>query len=196
VQFRELSASPPVNPKRILPMNSFYLPDWLVPNSVLYASASTRCRYGTLRKKLGVSYHIMVKVPDAVRYLVDVEPVQPSIQFMTEACLSGGKLLRRPYCLAQEADACSEWCVIALFCHLCRTTGADAAALLARIYPQWKWGSQLLEEIQEEAEWQGVQYPKAWTDDAISGLTVSIYTHFPVQFLRALLSAMGPLPPT
>jgi hypothetical protein len=183
---------PPVNPKRILPMHSFYLPDWLVPSSVLYSTTSIRCRYGYMRKNLGVTYHVMVKVPNGVRYLLDVHPVAPSIALMTETCLSKGKLFPRPYYLAQEADACSELCVIALFCDLCRRSDIDALDLLARIYPQWKWSDHLLEEVREDADWQGVQYPNAWTDDAISGLTVSIYAHFPVQFLRALLAAMRP----
>ena len=174
-------------------MDSFYLPDWLVPSSVLYSTVSTRCRYGYMRKNLGVTYHVMVKVPHGVRYLLDVYPAAPSVQFMTQTCLSTGKLFPRPYYLGQEADACSEVCVIALFCDLCRTTGVDAAGLLARIYPQWKWDTHLLEEIREEAEWQQVYYPSAWTEDAITGLTMSIYTHFPVQFLRALLATMGPL---
>ena len=174
-------------------MHSFYLPDWLVPNSILYSSPSARCRYGFMRKKLGVTYHVMVKVPTGIRYLLDVHPVAPSVQFMTESCLSKGRFYPRPYYLAQESDACSEFCVLALFCDLCRTTGVDARALLAKIYPQWTWDTHLLEEIREDAEWQGVHYPSAWTEDAITGLAVSIYTHSPVQFLRALLTAMGSL---
>ena len=172
-------------------MHSFYMPDWLVPSSVLYSTASTRCRYGYMRKNLGVTYHVMVKVPHGVRYLLDVYPAAPSVQFMTQTCLSTGKLFPRPYYLGQEADACSEVCVIALFCDLCRSKGIDAAALLARVYPQWKWDTHLVEEIREDAQWQDVHYPSAWTEDAITGLTVSIYAHFPVQFLKALLATLG-----
>ena len=173
-------------------MHSFYLPDWLVPDSILYSNASIRSRYGYMRKNSGVTYHVMVKVPHGILYLLDVHPVAPSVQFMTESCLSKGKFLPRPYYLAQDADACSELCVLALFCDLCRITGADARALLAKIYPQWTWSTGLLTEIQEDAEWQEVDYPSAWTEDALTGLTVSIYMHSPVQFLRTLLSVMGP----
>lgn len=84
---------------------------------------------------------------------------------------------RRPYKLRQGCDGTIDDCVHALFIDFCRSYNLDPLLLYAEAYPNN--GSDYVLEAQarilENAEKQGVEYPKVWNKNAFEGLCESLH---------------------
>lgn len=176
-------------------MDPLFMPLWLIPYTLGGGNSTVRYRYAVTQDPPGFAYRALLKVPNGLRYAVGQQSTQPSIETMQDACWAHGLHAIRPYYLGQEPDLCSDSCLFALFHHCCEEFGIDAAELIERTYPGREHSptsaARALQEIKEDAQWQGVSWPRVWTIDAITGLKLSLQAHRRPELWNAWLTAIG-----
>ena len=138
----------------------------------------------------------IAKVPDGVRYLstrLAALQTPPNLKTM---CLMHGDFGSRPYTLAQESDACSRVCALALLHAYCLETNLDPQRLILRAYPYdlvgpTPWRHERWSRIREEAAWQRVLCPCQWNPDELIDLLVTLIHHDLRALADALLMEIG-----
>lgn len=78
----------------------------------------------------------------------------------------------RPFSLQSTLEQYDSACLIALFCHCCRTIDQDPLPLLRaeRYRDKIPYSSELLESLNERGTWEGITPPSAWTKPLIFDL--------------------------
>jgi hypothetical protein len=63
---------------------------------------------------------------------------------------------------------------VALFVDFCNAKGIDPTAIYRAAYPEREAPTSWTDDVQA-AEWQGVAYPEAWTDEAAARMLESLH---------------------
>lgn len=114
-----------------------------------------------------------VKTPGAVMHLVWRYACRPDPEQLRADALEHGVRSPRPYQPGQPCDGSIGACAHALFVHFCQARELNPAALYARAYPEREPPD--FEPMREEAEWEGVAYPKRWDAEATAKLAESLH---------------------
>jgi hypothetical protein len=174
---------------------STFMPEWMVPVTVSLGTEMLRYRYGVVRNQQSYLYTAMLKVPNGLRYTMGNSREVPTIHAMTDACLRSGDFALRPYVLGQDSDLCSDDCLFGLVRDCCDHFKSDIVDLLRHAYPESDSMSTRVSLVWAftkcRADWQGTQFPRRWTADALTGLALSLHNHYRPKLMQALLDAIG-----
>ena len=78
-----------------------------------------------------------------------------------------GGVFHRPYQLGQGADSTTTACIDTLYHHFCRARNLDPEMLYSKAYHKRAEPGSDERVTREFAEWQGLTYPKHWSDQEV-----------------------------
>ena len=95
---------------------------------------------------------------------------------LRDLCLTAymrGHYSSRPYEVARQADRSCAYCVLALVIHLCEERQWDRHAMYskARVRSNMPFLPASCEGVKQQAQWEGLTYPKPWTRADVERLT-------------------------
>lgn len=117
---------------------------------------------------------VILRVEGAVQHAILRYPDEPSCDQLHADVVEHGIRSSRPYQPGQYCDGSVTPGAVALFVDFCHAKGVDPTGIYRAAYPEREAPTSWTDDVQA-AEWQGVAYPEAWTDEAAARMLESLH---------------------
>ena len=104
---------------------------------------------------------IFARTQGGVQHLeTDVPDDNPTEELLIRLVFHLGHFSPRPCSLDRQFDPSMTYGLLALLRHWCRVHDVDLGRLLRQAYPDESLSTENFEEIVDQAEWEGIEYPR------------------------------------
>ncbi len=96
---------------------------------------------------------------------------RPPLSALYRDAYAHGEWAQRPFRVGHRATQASVACVLALYEHFCGSQGSDAISFMRQVCePEQLYHAREIRAIQEQASWEGIEYPVDWTPESTRAL--------------------------